>query len=164
VGDVVTAAHTTGVSDVTRSAMAVPWGDVVTAAHTTGVSDVTVYAALHPRLVRLIRLSRPFGPVLGTRPIRYLLDRIVSARVDGPSAAERAENRVFVWGEARTTSGETVVSRLETPDPYDLTVEASLAAVERLLAGDAPDGFTTPARAFGAAFVDVVDGVEWADE
>lgn len=147
----------------TRSAMAVPWGDVVTAAHTTGVSDVTVYAALHPRLVRLIRLSRPFGPVLGTRPIRYLLDRVVSARVDGPSAAERAKNRVFVWGEARTTNGETAVARLETPDPYDLTVGASLAAVKRVRAGDAPDGFTTPASAFGAGFVDVVDGVEWAD-
>jgi len=143
--------------------MAVPWGDVVTAAHTTGIGDVVVYAALHPRLVRLIRLSRPLGPLLGTRPVRFLLDRIVSVRVDGPSATERAENRVFVWGEARTAADETVAARLETPDPYDLTVEASLAAVERVLTGDTPDGFTTPAGAFGSGFVDVVDGVEWTD-
>ncbi len=146
-----------------RSATAVPWGDVVTAAHTTGVSDVTVYAAVPPRFIRLVRLSRPLGPLLGTRPVRYLLDRVVAARVDGPSAAERAGNRVFVWGEAQTADGESVVSRLKTPDPYEFTVEASLAAVERVLAGDAPNGFTTPAGAFGSTFVDVVDGVEWAD-
>ncbi|MWV65987.1 NAD(P)H-binding protein [Halorubrum sp. JWXQ-INN 858] len=146
-----------------RPAAAVPWGDLVTAAHTTGVGDVTVYAALPPRVARLRRLARPVGPLLRTRPVRWLLDRVVAARVEGPTAAERAANRAFVWGEARTDAGEVAVERLRTPDPYDLTVEASLAAAERVLAGDAPSGFTTPAGAFGSSFVDVVDGVTWLD-
>lgn len=148
----------------TRSAVAVPWGDIVTAASTTGVENVTVYAAVPPRVQRLLRAARPLAPLLRSRPVRFLLDRIVSARVDGPSPESRAGNRAYVWGEARTDDGETVVERLETPDPYDLTVEASLAAVERTLAGDAPAGFTTPAGAFGWAFVDAVDGVTWADQ
>ena len=162
-----------------RAALAVPWGDVVTAAHTTGIGTVTVYAALHPRLLRLLRLARPFGPLLRTRPVRWLLDRLVASRVDGPTPDERAENEVYVWGEARASGdesgsaertvggggdgGDVVTERLRTPDPYDLTVEASLAAVERVLAGDAPSGFTTPAGAFGPSFVDVVDGAEWID-
>ena len=157
-----------------REALAVPWGDVVTATHTTGVNTVTVYAALHPRLLRLLRLARPFGPLVRTRPIRWLLDRLVASRVDGPTADERAANAVYVWGEARApgegidggnagNGGSVVTARLRTPDPYDLTVEASLAAAERVLAGDAPSGFTTPAGAFGPSFVDVVDGVEWID-
>ncbi|WP_418280560.1 saccharopine dehydrogenase family protein [Halorubrum sp. DTA98] len=146
-----------------RDAIAVPWGDVVTAAHTTEIGNVTVYAALHPRLVRTVRLVRPLAPLLRTRPVRWLLDRIVAARVDGPTPAERAENEVYVWGEARTDDGRVVSERLRTPDPYVLTVETSLAAADRVLSGEAPAGFTTPASAFGSAFVDVVDGVEWLD-
>lgn len=163
-----------------REALAVPWGDIVTATHTTGIETVTVYAALHPRLLSLLRLARPLGPLVGSRPVRWLLDRLVASRVEGPTADERAENEVYVWGEARASGGRdvddrsddtrpagddgsVVTGRLRTPDPYDLTVGASLAAAERVLAGDAPSGFTTPAGAFGPSFVDVVDGVEWLD-
>ena len=148
----------------TRSAVAVPWGDIVTAAHTTGVENVSVYAAVPPRVQRLLRATRPLGPLLRSRPVRFLLDQLVSARVDGPTPENRAGNRAYVWGEARSADGETIAERLVTPDPYDLTVEASLAAVERTIGGDAPAGFATPAGAFGSTFVDAVDGVTWGDQ
>lgn len=146
-----------------RPALAVAWGDVVTAAHTTDVADVTVYAALDPAVMRAIRLSRPLGPLLRTRPVRWLLDRLVAGRVTGPTADERAANEVSVYGEARGVDGDRVVERLRTPDPYEVTVETALAATERVGDGAAPDGFATPAGAFGSSFIDVVDGVRWLD-
>lgn len=142
-------------------AVTVPGGDVVTAAHTTGVEHVTVYTAVSREVRRALRLSGPIGPLLRTRLVRFLFDRLVAARVDEPTAAERAENRAVVWGEVQTESGETVVERLETPDPHDLTAETALAAAERVLDDDAPAGFNTPAAAFGSTFVDGVDGVVW---
>ncbi len=146
-----------------RPALAVAWGDVVTAAHTTGVENVTVYVALDPRVMRALRLSRPLGPILRTRPVRWLLDRAVAGRVEGPTADDRASNEVYVRGEVRSADGDRVAERLRTPDPYDLTVETALAAVERVADGRCPNGFTTPAGAFGPSFIDVVDGVRWLD-
>lgn len=162
-----------------RPALAVAWGDVVTAAHTTGVGDVAVFAALDLRVMRAIRLSRPLGPLLRTRPVRWLLDRLVAGHVEGPTADERAANEVYLRGEARSPDGDGVVERLRTPDPYDVTVETTLAAIERVERdepdargeggetsrhGDGvPNGFTTPAGAFGPSFIDGVDGVRWMD-
>ena len=161
-----------------RSSLAVSWADLVTAPHTTGAEHVAVYVALDPRAMRAARIARPFAPLLDTRPARWLLDRIVAGRFEGPSAAERGSSAVFVYAEACTEYegclgdgaggnsqrvGERVVSRLRTPDPYDVTIETALAAVERVHAGEAPIGFTTPAAAFGPSFLSVVDGVERLD-
>jgi len=68
-------------------------------------------------------------------------------------------------GEARDErTGETVVSRLVTPETYALTVDAATATAQRALDGEAPDGFQTPSTAFGADFVLSLDGVERTDE
>jgi short subunit dehydrogenase-like uncharacterized protein len=56
------------------------------------------------------------------------------------------------------------VSRLRTPEAYTFTARASLAAVERVLAGAAPAGFQTPASAFGPDFVLEIEGVERDDD
>ena len=48
---------------------------------------------------------------------------------------------------------------MRTPHSYTLTALASLAVVERVLAGDAPVGYQTPAKAYGADFVLDIEGV-----
>ena len=57
-----------------------------------------------------------------------------------------------------------MVSRLRTPEPYQLTVETAVAIAKRALDGDAAVGFQTPARAYGADFVLGFDGVSRQDE
>ncbi|SNR35528.1 saccharopine dehydrogenase family protein [Halorubrum vacuolatum] len=162
-----------------RPALAVAWADLVTATHTTGIENVAVYVALDPFTMRAVRFTRPLTPLLRTRPVQWLLDRMAAARFEGPSPAERERSEMFVYGEACTayeaclggaeghggprSDGDRIVARLRTPDPYDVTIETALAAVERVAAGDAPVGFTTPAGAFGPSFIDVVDGVERLD-
>ena len=58
----------------------------------------------------------------------------------------------------------SAVSRLSGPEGYTLTMLTAMAVVGRVLAGEAPPGFQTPSRAYGADFVLGVPGVSRADE
>jgi short subunit dehydrogenase-like uncharacterized protein len=54
-------------------------------------------------------------------------------------------------------------SLMQTQEGYTLTAQASLAIIERVLAGDAPAGFQTPSSAYGADLVLALDGVSRED-
>jgi short subunit dehydrogenase-like uncharacterized protein len=134
-------------------AITIPWGDVSTAYRSTGIPNIEVYMAA-PRGVRLAALaSRHIGWLLGTRLVQGLLRRKIRAGLPGPTDEERARGRTYLWGEALANAGQKVVSRLQGPEGYTLTVQAALAVVERVLAGDAPPGFQTPSSAYGCDFV-----------
>jgi short subunit dehydrogenase-like uncharacterized protein len=69
----------------------------------------------------------------------------------------------LLWGEATDPDGERVVSRLRGPEGYTLTADTAVRIAQRVLAGDAPRGFHTPSRAFGADFILEVPGVARED-
>jgi short subunit dehydrogenase-like uncharacterized protein len=140
-----------------------PWGDVSTAYHTTGIGNIEFYLALPESTIDRMRYQRYLAPVLGLGPVQSLLRTLVDRRVDGPDEQTRKETRAYIWGEA-SAGTETVVSRLETPNTYTLTVETALETVERTLDGAAPTGFQTPAGAFGPDLITDVEGVERTDE
>jgi saccharopine dehydrogenase (NAD+, L-lysine-forming) len=146
-----------------RRVGAVPWGDLVTAHHSTGVDTITVYTTLAPR-----------GPVrravagLGQRLLRYdgpraFAARAIRRRPPGPSAATRRATVIEVWGRAAAADGSAVTATLTGPNAYDLTADAVLHGVGRVLAGGVPPGAHTPATAFGADFVRELDGVVVSD-
>lgn len=143
-----------------RHAAAIPWGDVSTAYHTTGIPNVTVYMSMPPSAVRWQRAADHLSPVLGLDTVKRLLRWLVDAAVTGPDEQERADEESYVWGEARTEEGERVVSRLRCPHTYATTVETAIAVASRVLDGDAPTGFQTPAGAYGPDLILDVDGVE----
>jgi short subunit dehydrogenase-like uncharacterized protein len=146
-----------------RPAMTIPWGDVATAYCSTGIPDIEVYLAA-PASVRLTAwLSRYVGWLLGSRPVQNYLKRRIQAGPPGPSDEERARGRTFVWGEASDGIGRRVVSRLSGPEGYTLTMLTALAIMERVLTGEAPPGFQTPARAYGADFILQIPGVTRMD-
>ncbi|WP_276271305.1 saccharopine dehydrogenase family protein [Haloarcula litorea] len=144
-------------------AAAIPWGDVSTAYHTTGVPNVTVYMSMPPSAARQQRIAGLFSPVLGLPPVKAALQWYVERTTEGPDAEERAGERSHVWGEARTADGERAVTRLRGPHTYTLTVRTALATLGRVLDGDTPVGFQTPAGAYGADLVLDVEGVERED-
>ncbi len=145
-------------------AVTIPWGDVSTAYHTTGIPNIEVYAAA-PLATRLaMRASRRLGWLLRSSPVQAWLKKKVRAGPAGPSAEERARGRSDLWGEACDPAGRRVVSRLHGPEGYLLTARAALALVGRVLAGEAPPGFQTPARAFGVDFVLGLEGITREDE
>src|SRR4029079_19835357 len=90
--------------------------------------------------------------------------RRTAAGPPGPTEAERRENRCQLWGAVADPAGRTAVCRQQTPDGYDLTVEAALAAVARVRAGAVAPGYHTPATAFGPDFVLDLPGVTRTDE
>ena len=145
-------------------AITIPWGDIATAFYTTGIPNVEVYMAA-PWSIRVgARLSRWLGWLLSSRFVQNRLRRRILAGPPGPTEAERRQNRCYFWGEATDESGGKVVTRQQTPDGYDLTVQTSLAAVARVLSGTVSPGFKTPAMAFGPDFILEIAGVTRTDE
>jgi short subunit dehydrogenase-like uncharacterized protein len=145
------------------SATTIPWGDVSTAYHSTGIRNIEVYAAMPARLRRMMKASRAFGRLLKTSAAQNFLKRRIKAQPAGPGDKERAKGRSFVWGEVEDGAGQRKTSRLQGPEGYTLTALTSLAIVERVLAGDAPAGFQTPSRAYGADFILNIEGVKRED-
>ena len=137
-------------------AMAIPWGDLATAWRSTRIPDIETFAATTAATRLGFKLSRV--PVISS-----LLRAFIRFTSTGPSASLRRNGRSLLWGEVSDAGGRRAATRMETPEPYALTVEAALAAVKRLLAGDAPTGAQTPAMAFGSEFVMGIAGVKRED-
>ncbi|MCC7072885.1 MAG: saccharopine dehydrogenase NADP-binding domain-containing protein [Deltaproteobacteria bacterium] len=142
-------------------AVGAPLADVVTAAVSTGIADVRAYLVVAGKLRRALRLAPIFGPLLGVGPIARALR--ASLPPGGPSAEARARGRTVVVAEASNGTGGRASARLTGPDAYALTVDCALLCVARVLAGHAPPGFQTPARAFGPDLVLEAPGVQRVD-
>lgn len=145
-------------------AITIPWGDVATAFYSTGIPDVEVYLAAPGRVRVAARVSRYLGWLLRTRLVQGRLRRRILAGPAGPTEAERRANRCDFWAEVTDDAGRRAAARQQTPDGYDLTVQAALAATARVAAGAVSPGFRTPAMAFGPDFVLELPGVTRADE
>jgi short subunit dehydrogenase-like uncharacterized protein len=147
-----------------RRAVTIPWGDVATAYRSTGIGDIEVYTAVSRWQLRLMRLSRPFGWALRSAMVQNFLKRRIQAGPPGPSDEERAKGRTLLWGEVDDGQGRRMVSRLRGPEGYTFTLLTALAAMTRVMSGDAPPGYQTPSLAYGPDFVLEVPGVERVDE
>jgi short subunit dehydrogenase-like uncharacterized protein len=142
-----------------KLATAIPWGDVSTAFRTTGIPNVEVYVPVSPKaLANLRRLGR-VGWVLRRKAVQAFLKSRIAKREPGPDEAAREKSPVFVWGEAENAAGRRATVRARVPNGYSLTRDAAVAIAERLLAGGAPVGFTTPARLMGSDFLARLPGV-----
>jgi short subunit dehydrogenase-like uncharacterized protein len=146
-----------------RKAVTVPWGDLSSAWHSTGIPDIEVYMAAPWSLRLLLRATRRFGTLVTAGWAQRILRRHLLAGPRGPSREERQRGRAWAWGEAEDEQGRRVASRLRTPEAYSFSARASLAAVARVLAGEAPAGFQTPATAFDPDFVLGIEGVSRHD-
>ena len=132
-----------------RWAMTIPWGDVASAFHTTGIPDIEVYAAMPARQLKVLRGFRWLAPLAGLKPVqaagRWWIDR----RVRGPDADELRQGRTEFWGRVTDAAGQSMEATLETPNGYTLTVQASLAIVQQVLAGRVRPGFSHPGACLG---------------
>ena len=136
-----------------RKAMAMSWGDVASAYRTTGIPNITVYMAFPPAMITTARAVRHLMPALGLAPVQRALKSLIERRVSPPTAEERARGRSLVWGRVEDEAHRCVEGQLSCGEGYDFTVASSLAIVSKVLAGAAPIGATTPARALGGDFV-----------
>ena len=144
----------------TLHAVAVPLGDLSSAFRTTRIPNITVYMALpKPALAGLRGLGSLQSLFTNPRVTRGL-KRWVPRVVTGADAGERLRSRTEVWGEAQNPTGQRTQLTLTTQDPYALTADAALRALERVLEGRVLPGAHSPAQALGADFIGECNGVE----
>ena len=137
------------------------WGDVFTAFYSTGIPNIEDYAVLPEAVRRQLAAMAYLRPLFRLAAVRGILKRGVKP---GPTADERAQTSTHVWGEVENDQGGRVISRLHGPEAGVIwTARAALAAVQKVLSGDAPAGFQTPALAYGADFVLECEGVTRED-
>jgi short subunit dehydrogenase-like uncharacterized protein len=144
-----------------RPGMTIPWGDVATAYYTTGIPNIEVYVALPARRMEWARRYGRASWLLGLWPVQALGCWWIGRHVRGPSPAELERGRVEFWGRASDGQGRAAEATLETPNGYRLTVDTALAALQRVLSGQVPAGFHTPAAALGRDFICQLPGVRF---
>jgi len=142
----------------------IPWGDIATAYHSTGIGNIEVYASMPRGQRTFLSWTKVLGPLLGTGLAQFFIKNRIKAktRTDktrGPDATQREKGRSYLWGEITTPSGETAVTRLVTPEGYALTAATAVAIAGRVLQGESPVGFQTPAKAYGSDFITTIEGV-----
>jgi short subunit dehydrogenase-like uncharacterized protein len=142
-----------------KPTMAVSWGDVSTAWHSTKIPNVEVHFEMTPEMKRMMNVPAVVKLFLGLPFMQSILKRQVDRGPEGPTDAERQSGYAVLIGVARDDKGNTVRTRLRTPEGYSLTAQTGLAVVKRVIAGDYKPGFQTPSLAYGADFILSFDGV-----
>lgn len=146
-----------------RTAVTLPFGDVSTAYYSTGIGEIEVYGAGPAGLQHALRATDRLGWLLQSPLAGRLIARAVRRRATGPSAGERARGETRAYGEVADDEGRSAAALQVGPEAYAFTALAALEIAARVLAGEAPPGFQTPARAFGPDLVTGIEGVERTD-
>ena len=83
-------------------------------------------------------------------------ERDASTKVQpiGPTDEENEEGIAYVAGALFSSNLKSARAAMLCPAPYKVTYLAALAAIEFVLAGDAPAGFQSPTSAYGLRFVE----------
>jgi short subunit dehydrogenase-like uncharacterized protein len=139
----------------------IQWGDMFTAYYSTGIPNIEDFTVFSMEARKQLATFVYLRPLLKLAVIRNLLKHAVKP---GPTKEERAQTRTHVWGEVEDEQGRKAISRLHGPEAGVVwTAQAVLAAVRKVLTGDAPAGFQTPALAYGADCVMECEGVTRED-
>ena len=142
-----------------KPTMQVSWGDVATAFHSTCIPNIEVHFEAPPTIRAFAWAPRFVKSFFGMGFMQSLLKSQVDWLPEGPSEVARRAGRAVLVGQARNKEGQTVRSRLRTPEGYSLTVATAFDAARRVAAGDIKQGFQTPSRVFGADYILSFDGV-----
>lgn len=143
--------------------MTIPWGDVSTAFYSTGIPNIETYTGVSPSAYKWIRWQRYVNWLLRTAMVRNFVKRSIQKRPAGPSPEKRKRAVSLVWGKVSNDAGVAVEANMRTPEGYTLTALTSLLIAKKVLAGHAPTGFQTPAKAYGAGLILEIEGVERFD-
>lgn len=137
----------------------IPWGDVSTAYHSTGIPNIEVYVAINKGGLGFLKASKYVQRFISTDKAKGFLKKQIERRSAGPSLKKRLKAKSFVWGEVTNKDNLRLEARLQTPEGYTLTALTALTIAQKVLDGNAPIGFQTPSKAYGADFILEMEGV-----
>jgi short subunit dehydrogenase-like uncharacterized protein len=146
-----------GLVEVTR----MTWGDIFTAYYSTGIPNIEDYNHLSEANRNMLGMLQKFGFLFRLSILRNLIYRQMPV---GSTPEQRARSSMSVWGEVKDDQGKVASARLHGPEGSVVwTSLCALNTVQKVLSGDAPPGFQTPAKAYGADFVMQCEGVTRED-
>lgn len=146
-----------------QASMAIPWGDVSSAYRSTGIPNIAVFTPAPPIVAAGARVMGMFTGITGSRWFQNGAKGFLDRNLRGPDETKRKASTVLMVGEVSNDAGDTRRARLELPDGYTLTALTCLAICRRVIAGDAPVGFQTPASAYGADLITEVEGCQFIE-
>ena len=133
------------------------WGDVFTAFYSTGIPNIEDYIVLSESMRRQMSMLDYLRPLFRLGMVRNFLKKRVKP---GPTESDCDLTFTNVWGEVEDERNKKAVARLHGPEAGVIwTARAAIAAVKKILTGNAPPGYQTPAKAYGADFVLECEGV-----
>ena len=138
-------------------------GDVATAFRSTGIPNIEVQIEASPAIIAFARTPSFVRSFLGLDFVQGLLKFQIDRMPEGPSEAARRAGRAVLVGQASNKEGQTVRSRLRTPEGYSLTAATAFDAARRVAAGEVKPGFQTPSLVFGADYILSFAGVTRED-
>jgi short subunit dehydrogenase-like uncharacterized protein len=138
---------------------AVVWPDVFTAWYTTKIPNIEAYVEAGPLTRWTYALASRIAEPLRYKPIQDLVALQSRIWPEGPSERQRDNAQRTIVAEAEDGYRRCKRARLHTPDGYSFTPLSALAVAQRVLAGDSPAGFQTPAGAYGPDFILDLPGV-----
>lgn len=141
-----------------KQAMTIPWGDVSTAFHSTGIPNIEVFTTVPGGALRVVKGANHLGWLWRRPRVINGLQSLAGRFVEGPDEAARTDLKTYVWGEVRNSAGRTKTARVRTANGYEVTIEAPLAIVERLMSDRPTGGTYTPAQLMGPDFVTELPG------
>ena len=139
--------------DGLRTVTPTTWGDVVTAFYSTGIPNIEVFMAMPAQAEALLNMPWLIKKFLASRLGKGIVERKLRAEPAGPNEAQRATGHALVYGHVSNAAGQSAEIRLRTAEGYHLTAESMAEIANRVLSGDAPAGYQTPAMAYGPTFV-----------
>lgn len=140
--------------------MSIPWGDISTAYASTEIPNIESYMSVKPIVYKLLIFQGLINWLLRTQFIRRWVQNKIDSKPNGPNFEERKKSYSLVWAEVKNQKGETLSTRIRTPEAYNLTATASLLIAEKVLSGNFKTGFQTPAKAYGENLVFEIEGVQ----
>ena len=138
-----------------RLCQAFSWPDVITGQQTTGVANIEAYFEMPLPFRMGWKAGAQLADLHGEAYLRALMSPVGALWPQQPSAPASA--RIAMVVEAVDPWRRVTRFGLQTIDGYAVTDRTATAAVARVLGGDHPPGFQTPAGVFGSDFIDNLD-------
>jgi short subunit dehydrogenase-like uncharacterized protein len=146
--------------DGERACVAVSGAEVIAGERTTGVRHIEAYMEA-PLAAQLALRAGALAAGLSTgAALRAAGSALAAGWPEQPSETARRRAHVAVVVETEDPWRRTRRFGVRTPDGYSVTIVTTQAVVARVMAGEHPPGFQTPAAAFGVGLLDAL-GCVW---
>ena len=149
--------------EVKHYAMTIPWGDVSTAYSSTKIPNIVVYTGVPKSTINLMKFQGLLNPILKTKFVKKMAQRWIDKNLYGPSEAQNAKAKSFLWGEVTNKNNEKITALLQCKEGYLLTALASVNICQKVLAKNFKAGYQTPAAAYGHDLILEIEGSAFTD-